>query len=302
MFREGAMQRQTVRRESRFLAAADGLRLHYVDHGSVDDGSDGGGATPVVCLPGLTRPAEDFDRLAAALAARGRRVLALDYRGRGLSAHDPDWRRYSLDVEEADILAVLEAAGIGRANFVGTSRGGIHVMRLAARRPQVVRAAVINDIGPVVEADGLRRIKGYVGRLPTVASLPIALAALKLVLGPQFTAPAQDEWEAFARATFVEANGRLELRYDPELAHVLDEIGPQSGPLLFEEEWKAMAPIPTLAIRGGNSDLLSRETFDAMAEGHPLLERLTVEGQGHAPMLLDAPTIRAVADFVERRG
>ncbi|MBY6240755.1 alpha/beta fold hydrolase [Methylosinus sp. Sm6] len=292
------MDRQAVRRESRFVSAADGLRLHYVDYLPAQSGA----ATPVVCLPGLTRSAEDFERLAEALAQRGRRVLALDYRGRGLSDWDTDWRRYSLDVEDADILATLEAAGVTRAIFVGTSRGGIHIMRFAARRPEILRAAVVNDIGPIIDAGGLRRIKSYVGRMPTVPSLSIALASLKLVAGPQFPALSQDEWEAFARATFTEANGKLALRYDPELAHVLDEIGPDSGPLLFAEEWQAMAPIPTLVIRGGNSDLLSKETFEAMAEGHPLLERLTVEGQGHAPLLLDAPTIEAVADFVERRG
>lgn len=292
------MDRQAVRRESRFVSAADGLRLHHVEYAP----ALGGDAAPVVCLPGLTRSAEDFERLAEALARRGRRVLALDYRGRGLSDWDPDWRRYSLDVEEADILATLAAAGVDRAVFVGTSRGGIHVMRFAARRPEILRAAVINDIGPVIDLGGLRRIKSYVGRMPMVPSLSIALASLKLVAGPQFPALSQDEWEAFARASFVEKDGRLTLRYDPELAHVLDEIGPDSGPLLFTEEWKAMATIPALVIRGGNSDLLSPETFDAMPEGHPLVERLTVEGQGHAPLLLDAPTIDSVADFIERRG
>jgi pimeloyl-ACP methyl ester carboxylesterase len=298
------MDRQATRRESRFVSAADGLRLHVVDHFPAEDSllAESETATPVVCLPGLTRTAEDFDRVAQALALRGRRVLALDYRGRGLSDWDPDWRRYSLDVEEADILAVLEASEVSRASFIGTSRGGIHVMRFSARRPDLLRAAVVNDIGPVIDAGGLRRIKSYVGRAPTVPSLAIAVATLKLVAGPQFPALTQDEWEAFARASFAEKDGRLTLRYDPELAHVLDEVGPDSGPILFTEEWEAMAPIPALVIRGGNSDLLSPETFAAMAEGHPQLERLTVAGQGHAPLLLDAATIEAVIDFIERRG
>jgi len=287
-----------VRRESRFLAAEDGLRLHYAEYEPAGDG----GAAPVVCLPGLTRSALDFHSLAQALAGRGRRVLALDYRGRGLSEWDADWKRYSLEVEEADILATLAAAGVEKAVFVGTSRGGIHTMRLAMRKPEILRAAVVNDIGPVVDAAGLRRIKGYVGRQPGSATMAVALAALKLVAGPQFTSLDQAEWEEWARSTFVEKNGRLELRYDPALSHTLDEVGPDSGPILFEEEWKAMAAIPTLVLRGGNSDLLSPETFAAMDEGHPLLERLTVPGQGHAPLLLDAPTIGAIGDFVERRG
>lgn len=289
------MERSTNSRESRFIVAADGLRLHYAEYGSSP--TDG---TPVVCLAGLTRSCEDFDRLATALAAEGRRVLALDYRGRGLSDWDADWTHYDLDVEEADILATLSAAGVTNAVFVGTSRGGIHIMRLASQRPDLVRAAVLNDIGPVVDVAGLLRIKGYVGRLPPVSSMPIALAALKLVAGAQFTNVAQDEWEAFAHATFVERDGKLELRYDPELAHTFDDVGPDSEPLLFDDEWKALAPFPTLAIRGSNSDLLSKETFARMRDGHPLLESLTVQGQGHAPLLLDAPTIATIVDFVRR--
>ncbi|HEY8063591.1 MAG TPA: alpha/beta hydrolase [Methylosinus sp.] len=292
------MDQHSVRRESRFLAAPDGLRLHYVDYRPASDS----GAIPVVCLAGLTRTALDFDALAQALARRGRRVLALDYRGRGLSDWDADWTRYSLDVEEADILATLAAADVASAVFVGTSRGGIHLMRLAARQPEILRAVVLNDIGPVIDVGGLRRIKGYVGRQPGSASMAIALAALKLVAGAQFGSLTQPEWEEWARSTFVETDGRLQLCYDPALSHTLDEVGPDSGPILFHDEWKAMAAIPTLVIRGGNSDLLSVETFAAMGDGHPLLERLTVPGQGHAPLLLDAPTIAAIGDFVERHG
>ncbi len=291
------MNTSIAQRASRFLLAADGLRLHYVEYGSARSM-----LTPVVCLPGLARSCEDFDRLARALAAEGRRVLALDYRGRGLSDWDPEWKHYSLDVEEADILATLAATQVTKAVFIGTSRGGIHTMRLGAKRPDLIRAAVINDIGPIVEHKGLMRIKSYVGRLPPVASMPIALAALRLAAGAQFTNVSQDEWEAFAHATFAEKNGKFELRYDPELAHTFDEVGPDSGPLLFTEEWSAMAAIPTLGIRGSNSDLLSQETFEKMRDGHPLFEALTVEGQGHAPLLLDAPTIAAIVDFVRRRG
>lgn len=291
------MNTSIAQRASRFLIAADGLRLHYLEYGPAQSA-----LTPVVCLPGLARSSEDFDRLARALAADGRRVLALDYRGRGLSDWDADPAHYNLDVEEADILATLAAAQAPNAVFIGTSRGGIHTMRLGAKRPDLIRAAVINDIGPVVEHAGLVRIKGYVGKLPPVASMPIALAALRLAAGAQFTNVSQDEWEAFAHATFVEKNGKFELRYDPELAHALDDVKPDSGPLLFTDEWSAMAQVPVLGIRGSNSDLLSQETFERMREDHPLFEALTVEGQGHAPLLLDAPTIAAIVDFVRRRG
>src|SRR5260221_2490393 len=158
-----------IGRISRFSFAPDGLRLHYFEYGSQSDPG-----VPVVCLPGLARTAEDFDRLARVLAAlvngQKRRVLALDYRGRGGSAWDPDWTHYNLQFEHLDILATLAAAEVTNAIFIGTSRGGMHVMVLAAAAPALLRGAVINDIGPVIEMAGLMRIKGYVGNLPPLSS------------------------------------------------------------------------------------------------------------------------------------
>ena len=130
-------------RISRFTSAPDGLRLHYFEYGASDVS-----AAPVVCLPGLARTADDFDRLASVLASKSRRrVLALDYRGRGASAWDADWTHYNTQVEHTDILAVLALAGVTNAVFIGTSRGGIHVMLLAAMQPSLLRAAVINVCG-----------------------------------------------------------------------------------------------------------------------------------------------------------
>src|ERR687898_1755817 len=143
-----------------FVSAFDGLRLYSRDYGPRF-----ARALPVVCLPGLARTSADFHDLALALSQDGkrpRRVLALDYRGRGRSAYDRDWRNYDLKVELADVLGVLAAAGIEEAVFVGTSRGGLIAMALAAARPAAVRGAVLNDIGPVIEGRGLVRIRGYV--------------------------------------------------------------------------------------------------------------------------------------------
>src|SRR5690348_6368664 len=143
------------------VTARDGLRLHVRERGART-----APGLPVVCLPGLARTTADFEPLAAALAgdpARPRRVLALDYRGRGLSDHDPDPDNYSIPVELDDVLGVLTARAVGSAVFVGTSRGGLIVMALAAARPGVIAGAILNDIGPVLEPQGLMRIKGYVG-------------------------------------------------------------------------------------------------------------------------------------------
>src|SRR5260370_26593016 len=149
---------------SRFVTAPDGLRLHVREYGE-----RGSRHLPVVCLPGLSRTAEDFDVLASAIAADAttpRRVLALDYRGRGLSDHHRNPKNYPIPVELADVIAVLVALGAAPAIIAGTSRGGLPAMALAPQRPGLVAGAVLNDIGPVIASQGLMRIKDYVGSLP----------------------------------------------------------------------------------------------------------------------------------------
>ena len=148
---------------SRFHTSADGLKLHLRDYVPVQAHH----GLPVVCLPGLARTADDFDALARALASGScgglpRRVLAIDYRGRGLSDRDSDPKKYDLAIESADIQSMLAAEGVTRAIVIGTSRGGIHAMLFAAFKPELLAAVVLNDIGPVLEPAGLQRIKGYV--------------------------------------------------------------------------------------------------------------------------------------------
>ncbi|WP_363346845.1 alpha/beta hydrolase [Methylocystis echinoides] len=277
--------------ESRFIAAADGLRLHYLDYPAPD-----AMRLPLVCLPGLARTADDFWRVAETTADR--RVLALDYRGRGRSAWDTDWRHYDLDVEQADIFAVLADAGVTEAAFLGTSRGGLHTMRIAKARPALVRAAILNDIGPKVEKEGLLRIKRYVGKLPPLSRLSEAVALMRMTAAPQFAGVSAEEWETYARQTFVETESGVELRYDPALNHTLDVVTPDAQ---FEEFWEpfaVLARVPILALRGETSDILSVEVFDEMARRAPLLERHTVPGQGHAPLLLDQPTLDRIKVFL----
>ncbi|GLI92589.1 alpha/beta fold hydrolase [Methylocystis echinoides] len=284
----------TLAAQSRFIAAPDGLRLHYLDYPC-----PGAKRLPLVCLPGLARSADDFWRVADDARKAGRRVLALDYRGRGRSDWDADWRRYDLDVEQADILAVLADAGVDAAVFLGTSRGGLHTMRLSRARPDLVRAAILNDIGPKVEKDGLLRIKSYVGKLPPLSRLSEAVALMRMTAAPRFSGVSPEEWEVYARQTFVEKDGRVELRYDPALNHTLDGVTPEAD---FEEFWEpfaALAKAPILAIRGETSDILSVETLDEMARRAPRLEPHTVPGQGHAPLLLDRPTLDRIAAFLD---
>jgi pimeloyl-ACP methyl ester carboxylesterase len=282
--------------QSRYVAASDGLRLHYFDYPC-----PAAPRLPLICLPGLARSADDFGLVAEAARSEGRRILALDYRGRGRSEWDKDWSHYDLDVEQDDIFAVLADAGVSQAVFFGTSRGGLHTMRIAKARPALVRAAVLNDIGPKIEKDGLLRIKRYVGKLPPLARMSDAVALMQLTASHQFPGVGAREWEIYARQTFVEKDGKVLLRYDPELTHTLDAFTPDAEPEDFWESFAALAQVPILAIRGETSDLLSVETLDEMARMAPQFERYTVPGQGHAPLLLDRPTIDRIVDFLNKQ-
>jgi pimeloyl-ACP methyl ester carboxylesterase len=283
--------------ESRFYSAPDGLKLHVREYGSTFDPG-----VSVVCLAGLTRSSADFGRLASALAAglKGakRRVLALDYRGRGLSGYDQSWKNYSLEIENADVLAVLAAMEIDAAIFIGTSRGGLHTMLLSATRPAVIRGVVLNDIGPVMEPRGMARIRGYVGKLPEPGSLSDAVDLLKETMSERFNGLSEADWEAYARITFTDAVGRLCHRYDRNLTKALESLDLER-PLPTLWPWfDGLRNVPLLIIRGANSDLLSAATLQEMAARHPGAEIHIVEGQGHAPLLLDKETIHRICGFV----
>ena len=280
--------------------AADGLRLHLLDIAPARDLD----LLPAVCLCGLTRSARDFLPLAEALAGNAlhpRRVVAFDYRGRGLSDHDADWHHYDLATERDDILRGLAQCGISRAHMIGTSRGGLHIMAMAPQHRALIASVVFNDIGPVLEPAGLARIKGYVGRLPAPPrDHAEAIKLLKLGAAEHFDGLDPASWLHFARTTFGEDERDLGLRYDPALARTLDAFD-LSQPLpdvwdLFD----ALRGLPVLTIRGERSDLLSEAIFEAMRVRWPGCEGKIVPGQGHAPLLVDAQTIDAVAGFLAK--
>lgn len=280
------------------VSASDGLRLFSRDYGA--RGSD---ALAIVCLPGLTRNSADFHELALALsndAHRPRRVLALDYRGRGRSEYDPDPSRYDVRIELDDVLQVLTAAGVAEAILVGTSRGGLIAMAMAATRPALVRGAVINDIGPVIEAAGLARIRGYVGKLPTPANADQAIDVAKTLMGPQFSGLEEDDWSIFARSTWTETDGRLTPAYDPALLKTLETLDLGAPLPVLWHLFKGLTTVPVLVLRGANSDILSAATLEAMAKAHPDLKAVTVPDQGHAPLLHRRDTIDPIRQFVLR--
>ena len=278
------------------FTARDGLRLyarHYPAAGSV--------RRPVLCLAGLTRNARDFHDLATALARpdqAGRDVYAIDCRGRGRSEYDRDWRNYTVLVELSDVLDFMTMKGLHDAAIIGTSRGGLIAMLMAALRPCAMGALVLNDIGPVVEREGLARIVAYVGRIPLPADWKEATELVREMNKRQFPAVTAEQWADYARAWFNDDNGLPTQGYDPYISRAISLI---DGPM--PELWPqfaALARVPVLAIRGENSDVLSTRTLEEMRARHPRLEATTVPGQGHAPLLKDARTISAIAEFLAR--
>ena len=276
------------------FTSRDGLRL-YARHYAVP----GSTRRPVVCLAGLTRNGRDFHDLATALTRpdqSGRDVYTLDSRGRGNSEHDRDWKNYTLLVEVNDALDFITMKGLNGAAVIGTSRGGLLAMMIAVLRPSAVGAVVLNDIGPVVEREGLARIVAYVGRIPLPADWRSAAEIAHDMNQRQFTAVPDEQWGEIARAWFNEQNGLPAPGYDPNLAKALSLM---DGPIPhLWPQFGALAQVPVLVIRGQNSDILSESTVAEMLARHPRLSTLTVPGQGHAPLLKDGPTIGAVAEFL----
>ena len=279
-----------------FYAAPDGLTLHARVYGEADSEH-----WPVVCLPGLTRNARDFHELALYLSTQSekpRKIVAFDYRGRGQSAYDPDISHYNVGVEAGDILAGLAALNIAEAAFIGTSRGGLIIHVLGAMQPAALKAIVLNDIGPVIEADGLANIRSYLDPAPQPKTRLEATSAQRGAHGGDFPALTEADWERMVSALYRETDHGLMPDFDPRLLETLAGLD-LSKPLPdLWPQFEALAAIPMLAIRGANSKLLSAETLEEMRKRHPDMETVTVEGQGHAPFLETGSLPGAIAAFL----
>lgn len=276
------------------FTARDGLRLYGRFYPA-----PGSRRRPLVCLAGLTRNSRDFHDLAVALSTTEldtRPVYTLDYRGRGGSDHDPDWRNYSIPAELLDVQDFMTIHGLHNAAILGTSRGGLIAMFLAAIQPSLIGAVVLNDIGPVIERVGLTRIAGYVGRVPLPASWTQAAEMVAEMNRGQFPAVRDKHWPEIARQIYNENNGKPAPGYDANLGKAMSVL---DGPLpALWPQFLAMGRVPVMVIRGETSDVLSPATVDEMRRRHPNCVAVTVEGQGHAPLLKDLASFRAVRRFL----
>jgi pimeloyl-ACP methyl ester carboxylesterase len=281
-----------------YYSSTDGLKLHARIYGD-----DANGTLPIVCLPGLTRNARDFHELALHLsrdAKTPRKVVAFDYRGRGGSAYDRECQNYNIGVEAGDIVAGLITLGIEHAAFIGTSRGGLIIHVLAATRPGALKAVVLNDIGPVVEGEGFAHIRAYLERAPKPTSFAEAVAFQRSIHGQAFPALTDRDWERMVRALYRDEGGKPIADFDPALLKTVAGLDlSQPLPSLWPQ-FQGLTGVPMLAIRGENSKLLSARTLEEMARRHPSIETITVEGQGHTPMLETGLLPARIEAFLDR--
>jgi pimeloyl-ACP methyl ester carboxylesterase len=275
--------------------AADGLRLFARDYNQAAVGK-----TPVLCLAGLTRNSKDFEA-AMPLLARQRRVVALDNRGRGRSSYAEDWSTYRPEIEAEDAARLLQHLNIARAGILGTSRGGINAMLLAAKSKERIAGVLFNDIGPEIETAGLLRIRQLIDRRVPVSTWADAIEAIK-ANSPGYVNLSESQWETMARAIFRDDNGRPAYDFDARLGLIfpsLEDIVGGKVPALWGL-FDLLKDVPVTVLRGEHSDLLSERIVAEMAKHHPTLDTVTVRDRGHIPLLDEPESVAAVIRWLER--
>lgn len=267
------------------FTTSDGLSLHYTDEGT---------GLPVLCLAGLTRTGADFDYMAPHLS--GIRLIRLDYRGRGQSDWDPNWQNYALPIECRDVLELLDHLNLEAVAIIGTSRGGLNAMGLAATAPERLLGVALNDIGPELDPAGLDGIMTHLGRNPAAGGHEHIAAALPMVLKGFKGVPAS-RWLEEAHKHYTTLDGKLQITYDPHLRDAVEASGdiPDLWPF-----FDALAGKPLLCLRGAGSDLLSARTFVAMQERNPEMLAFTVAGRGHIPFLDEPESLQGLHAWLEQ--
>ena len=265
------------------FTTSDGLSLHYTDEGN---------GLPILCLAGLSRNGSDFDYVAPHLTDH--RLIRLDYRGRGQSDWDESWRNYTLPVECRDVIELLDHLKLDAAAIIGTSRGGLNAMGIAAAAPDRILGVALNDIGPELDTKGLVGVMDYLGRKPSANTHEDMAAAIEhIVVG--FDNVPKSRWMEEARKHFPDNGNGLSLTYDPKLRDAVEAGGdiPDLWPF-----FDALAGKPLCCLRGAGSDLLSSETLTKMQTRRPDMITATIPDRGHIPFLDEPASLKALKTWI----
>jgi pimeloyl-ACP methyl ester carboxylesterase len=277
-----------------YWETGDGLRLHYRDYAG-----DGAERAPIICIPGLTRNARDFEGVAERLAGDWR-LICVELRGRGESAYAKDAMSYVPRTYLQDMEALIGTLGLERFVLFGTSLGGLITMLLAASGKERIAGALLNDIGPVMETRGLDHIRGYVGRSRDWPTWLHAARFLAEAQGDRYPGWKLDQWLVYAkRLAKLTPGGRIVFDYDMRIAEPFKLPAGEAGFDLWPA-FRALAGIPSLVVHGEISDLLSAETVARMKAEVPSMESVTIPNVGHAPTL-DEPEAQAAIDALLKR-
>lgn len=269
------------------FTSSDGLSLYYEDEGA---------GLPILCLSGLTRNVRDFDHVAPQIL-QGHRMIRMDYRGRGQSDYAEDFTTYSLPREAQDALELLDHLGLDQVGLLGTSRGGLIAMGLAATAKDRLLGVAMNDIGPVLEPAGLDMIMTYLGRRPAAPDIDSLIQLRAALTAEQFPNVPLEKWRHEISHNYTQGDGRVELNYDAKLRDAV-LAGGADGAVDLWPFFEAISPLPCALFHGVNSDLLSAETVAEMARRMPDLRVASVPDRGHIPFL-DEPESQAVlADWL----
>lgn len=269
------------------VAAPDGTRLYYTDEGE---------GLPILALSGLSRNTADFDHVAPHLLNRdGIRLIRMDYRGRGQSDW-ADFATYTIPQEGADALTLLDHLGIEKAAILGTSRGGLIAMMLAATAKDRLLGVALNDIGPEIADAGMANIMDYIGRNPAQTTYADA-ARFRAKAWSHFKGVPDTRWLAEVQNHYAETPDGLVIKYDPKLRDAVlagrDAPMPDLWPL-----YDALAGLPLAILRGDASDLLSKTTFEGMRNRRPDAHAATVLGRGHVPFLDEPESLAVLNDWI----
>lgn len=281
--------------QERRWRSRDGLTLFARDYAAAGDE----GRLPVICLHGLTRNSKDFEEIAPIIAGWGRRVIVPDVRGRGQSAHDPNPKNYRPPIYARDVVEMMAALNIERAVFLGTSMGGLITMTLMAIRPKAISAAILNDVGPAIAPEGITRILSYAGKKVQIRDWNDAADYVRRTNGVAFPDFGEEDWHRFAHRTFRQGPDGPELDYDSAITVPLSKPPSKLAPWVAGWLFRRLARRrPTLLIRGGLSDVISKAIADQMQLQAPSLKRVDVPNVGHAPMLTEPAAVDAIGKFL----
>ncbi|MGC1503097.1 MAG: alpha/beta hydrolase [Sulfitobacter sp.] len=267
------------------FTTSDGLSIHYTDEGA---------GLPILCLAGLTRSTADFDYVTPHLA--GNRLIKMDYRGRGRSDFDPNWKNYVLPIECRDVLELLAHLELEKVAVLGTSRGGLNAMGLAAAAKDRLLGVALNDVGPAIEAAGLDMIRHYIGRPPAAKTHADAAAAMARAF-PEFHGVPDSRWMEEAVKHYVQKDAGLAITYDPRLRDAV--LAAMDGPEV--DLWPffdAMSDLPLACIWGQGSNLLSEMTVNDMQKRRPDMILGSVPGRGHVPFLDEPEAVAALHKWI----